>query len=134
MILNVLTPEKSVTRDLAIEAVIVPGEAGQMTILPGHTDLLSGLRAGSFAFKEKGEWSWAFLSGGFVQVYKDKLTVLAETMEFARDVDMAAVELELKEAQNKFKHTDVNNPEYPKIKELKDFAEARFEALKKKTV
>lgn len=134
MILSVLTPEKSVTHDLAVEAIIVPGELGQMTLLPGHTDILSSMTPGSFAYKAKGEWSWAFLSGGFVQVCHDKVTVLAETMEFSHEVDLAAVELDLKEFQNKLKNIQVTSSEYPAIKAQKDLAEARFDALKNKKV
>lgn len=131
MILNVVTPEKSVVRGLEVEAVVLPGEAGQMTVLPGHVNIVSALTHGSFAYKEKGQWSWAFLESGFAQICEQKLTVLAETVEFIHEVDIAAAELELQELVTKSKNIAVGNPEYPAQQKLLERARVRLDTLKK---
>jgi F-type H+-transporting ATPase subunit epsilon len=132
MILNVVTPEKRITAGLDVEAVVLPGALGQMTVLPGHIHLLSSLEAGTFAYKVKGEWTWAFLSAGFVQVADDKVNVLAETMEFAQEVDIAAAELSVNEVVNKLKALKLTDPTYSAVREQKEFAETRLRALKSK--
>ena len=72
--------------------VFVPGELGEMGILPGHAPLLGRLRAGAVRvirnFPDKIEMIW--VSGGFVEVQPHWVTVLADTAVRAADMDAAA--------------------------------------------
>ena len=66
--IDVVTPERAVARGVEVESVILPGAEGQMNILPGHVNLLTSLRGGTFAYLQNGAWTWAVLSGGFAEV------------------------------------------------------------------
>ncbi len=129
--LNIVTPEKSIVSAVGAEAVVLPGELGQMTILPGHINLLTNLKLGSFAYKQAGEWKWAYLSGGFAQVSGGKVNVLAETVELAHDINLAEAELALTNATEKLKASKAENANYPALVAEKDLAQARVDAAKK---
>jgi len=126
--LSVVTPEKAIVSGIDTEAVVLPGELGQMTILPGHTSLLTNLGLGSFAYKQEGIWKWAYLTGGFAQVGEDKMTVLAETVELAHEIDVAEAELELKNISEKLKNIKVDNTDYPALQAQKDLLSAKLAA------
>ena len=132
LILSVVTPEKSIVNQISTEAIVLPGEAGQLTLLPGHINFITSLSHGSFGYKVSGEWQIAFLSGGFTQVYDGKVTVLAETMEMAAELDIAAAELQLQEITNKIKNLKVDSPEYATASMIKDMSIARIKAAQKK--
>ena len=133
MILSVVTPDKSMVKNLTVESVVLPGELGQMTILPGHVSLITALSHGSFAYKEKdkSEWRLAFLNGGFAQVTNNEVMVLAETMEFASEVDIAQAELEVQSLNQKLKLVKLDSAEYPELNNKKIIAESRLAATKK---
>ena len=132
LILSVVTPEKSIVNQISTDAIVLPGEMGQLTLLPGHINFITSLSHGSFGYKVNGEWQIAFLSGGFTQVYDGKVTVLAETMELAAELDVAAAELQLQEITNKIKNLKVNSPEYATASMSKEMAVARIKAAQKK--
>lgn len=129
--LDVVTPEKSVVRDVSIDSVILPGQRGQMNALPAHVNLMTALTMGSFAYRTGGEWKWGFLSGGFAQIRDGRITVLAETMDLAQEIDLAQAELELQSAVEKMKKIAVNSAEYSALAHKKAHAEARLLVAKK---
>ncbi len=127
IILNIVTPEKKITSDLPVESVVIPGEQGQMTILPDHADLLTSLRPGSFAYKAQGKWTWAFLNDGFAQIHKNTLTVLAETMELAKEIDKARAQRALSNAKEILEKP--GSVEYEQATLARERAEARINVL-----
>lgn len=76
----------------AARRVFVPGELGEMGILPGHAPLLARLRAGVVRvvrnLPEAIEMIW--VSGGFVEVQPHQVTILADTAVRADGMDVAA--------------------------------------------
>lgn len=132
--LNVVTPERSIVKDVAVSSIVLPGEAGQLDILPGHTNLITVLKQGTFGYRVNGsdDWQIAFLSGGFAQVYGSRVTVLAETLEMAAELDVARAELDLQEANSKLKSVKVGSPEYAIYIAAKTMAEAKLSTSKKK--
>lgn len=130
--LNVVTPEKSVAKDLEVESVILPGTNGQMNVLPGHVNLLTSLRPGSFAYLVKGAWQWAVLSGGFAEVVGDKVIVLAETVEMQRELDAARAEQAFKRASEDLKKLKHGSDEYAGAMAARERAEARVRFSKER--
>jgi F-type H+-transporting ATPase subunit epsilon len=130
--LSVVTPERSILKETAVESIILPGSAGQFNVLPGHTNFLSTLRYGIFAYLVKGEWQIAFLSGGFTQIFDGKVTVLAETVEMAQELDLAKAEHELQTVQGKLKAAKVGTPEYSSLALDLELAKGKVRAAQKK--
>ncbi len=71
--------------------LIVPGAEGELGILPKHSPLLSGLRSGELIITNGDEVDEVFVSGGYMEVQPDKVTILADTAERASDMDEAEI-------------------------------------------
>jgi len=132
LLLSVVTPERSIVKDAIVESIVLPGEMGQFNILPGHTNFITALRHGVFGYRVQGEWQIAFLSGGFTQVCDGKVTVLAETVEMANELDLAKAELDLQSATGKLKSARVGSVEYTEISTEIAQVNARLRAIQKK--
>jgi F-type H+-transporting ATPase subunit epsilon len=74
------------------DMIIVPGEAGQMGILPNHAPLLSTLKFGILTVRTKGVEEYFTVAGGVVEVQPDIITVLADAAENVREIDISRAE------------------------------------------
>jgi len=89
--LEIVTPDRTVASK-PVSYVGVPGVEGEFGILPNHVPLLSALGIGDLYFRceEKNNEPWhVFVSGGFVEVSGNRVTVLAEAAELAETIDIA---------------------------------------------
>ena len=86
----VATAEREVYRGEA-QMLVAPGVAGELGILPKHAPLLCALTAGELRITVGNEEiDEVFVSGGFMEVQPDMITVLADSAERATDIDEAA--------------------------------------------
>ena len=90
--LEVVTPERRVLAD-PVDMVTVPGLGGELGILPGHTPLISQLHTGVLTYVQDGKSSQLHVSGGFVEVRDDHVSVLAEVAERPEEIDAARARL-----------------------------------------
>jgi F-type H+-transporting ATPase subunit epsilon len=74
------------------DIVIVPGEAGQMGILPNHAPLLSTMQFGILTVRYQGREEHFTIAGGVVEVQPDIITVLADAAENVLEIDVARAE------------------------------------------
>ena len=130
--LNVVTPERSILKDTLVESLVLPGAMGQFNVLPQHTNFITTLAHGVFGYRINGEWQIAFLSGGFTQVFAGEVTVLAETVEMAAELDAAKAESELQSLNAKLKAAKAGTDEYTVLALAADQAGARVKAAQKK--
>ena len=72
--------------------VLAPGAEGELGVLPRHLPLLTPLRAGMIKVRNEGDEQFFFVSGGFLEVLPDRVTVLADAAERADDIDEARAE------------------------------------------
>ena len=77
MKVSVISPEKTVY-DGEADSVVVPAWDGQLGIMKGHAPMLVLLGEGEMRIKEAGSEERFFISGGFLQVVNDVVTVLSE--------------------------------------------------------
>ncbi|GAB2729266.1 F0F1 ATP synthase subunit epsilon [Halomonas garicola] len=95
---NIVSAEASIYSG-SVEQVIASGTAGDLGILPGHAPLLTSLKPGPVRVKlEGGSEESFFVSGGFMEVQPDVVTILADSATRARDLDEAAAEEARREA------------------------------------
>src|ERR1700694_3881953 len=90
--LEVVTPERRALVE-SVEMVTVPGFGGELGILPGHTPLISQLQTGVLSYVKDGRTFQLHVSGGFVEVNQDRVSVLAEIGELTEEVDAARARL-----------------------------------------
>jgi F-type H+-transporting ATPase subunit epsilon len=89
---EIVTPEKTVLKEDVIE-VTVPTQEGEVTILPHHSPLVANLKPGVLVLKKAdGSADVAFIAGGFLEVLRNKVVVLADTAERAEKIDLVKVE------------------------------------------
>ena len=74
-----------------VERIIASGELGDLGVEPGHAALLSPLKPGPVRIvKQGGEEEVIYVSGGYLEVQPNSVTVLADTASRADDLDEAA--------------------------------------------
>lgn len=85
--LDIVSAERSIFSGRA-KMVIVTGDQGEIGILPGHTQLLAALKPGQIRYvTPEGKEEFLYVSGGFVEVQPDIVTVLADTILRAVEID-----------------------------------------------
>ncbi len=106
MRLTIVTAEELIYSD-DVDMVVAPGALGELGILPHHASFMTMIDPGELRVKKGEEELSLAISGGFLEVHKDKMIILADTAERAEDIDMAKASqakkqaLELLEAQPK---------------------------------
>jgi F-type H+-transporting ATPase subunit epsilon len=96
--LEVVTPERRVLAE-AVDSVNVPGANGELGILPGHTPLISQLQTGVLSYAQGGSTHRLHVSGGFVEVNEDRVSVLAEVAEHPEEIDAARARMAREHAE-----------------------------------
>ncbi len=81
--------------------VSAPGSEGRMGILPRHAALLTTLQPGELRIELNGAEEPLFVSGGFLEVSNNNVTVLADTAERAEEIDEARAEEARRRAQER---------------------------------
>ena len=71
-----------------VDIVVLPGESGEMGILPKHAPLLSTLKFGILKVRVKDVEEVFAVSGGVVEVQPDIVTVLADAAENVEEIDI----------------------------------------------
>jgi F-type H+-transporting ATPase subunit epsilon len=90
--LEVVTPERRVLSE-GVDSVVIPGLGGELGILPGHTPLISQLKTGVLSYTQGGRTVQMLVSGGFLEVRDDHVSVLAEIAERPEEIDAAGARL-----------------------------------------
>jgi F-type H+-transporting ATPase subunit epsilon len=109
--------------------IALPGEAGELGILPGHTPLISRIRPGAVRIeKEDGDEEFVFVAGGILEIQPGVVTVLADTAIRGRDLDEAKAEQARKEAMEALSNTG-SNIEYAAAQAELTYATAQLAAI-----
>jgi F-type H+-transporting ATPase subunit epsilon len=99
LVLEIVTPERVVISEEGVESVTVPGSEGELTLLPRHAALMTALRPGALVVRKGGTETDIALSGGFLEIKDDKVTILADTAERSDEIDAARAEAARQRAQ-----------------------------------
>ena len=85
--LEVITPEKLALREV-VDEVVVPGLGGELGVLPDHTPLVSQLQTGVLTYRQGSEKKSMHVSGGFVEVLPDRVSVMSDVAERPEEIDL----------------------------------------------
>lgn len=86
--LDIVTAERDVLHEEGLDIVIAPGSQGQLGILPQHAPLMTMIEPGELRARRGNEETVVVLSGGFLEVRDDVVTILADTAEQAEEIDV----------------------------------------------
>ena len=100
MLLEIVTAESLVYSE-EIDVLVAPGIDGELGILPRHAPLLTALKPGEIRVVKDGEDTYMAVSGGFMEVIGNKITILADTAERVEDIDVERAEEALKLAEER---------------------------------
>ena len=100
MQLDIVTAERLVSSD-QVDVLVAPGGDGELAILPHHAPLLTTLKPGEMRVVKDGEESYIAVSGGFLEMIGNTVTVLADTAERADEIDVERSEEALRRAQER---------------------------------
>ena len=87
---DVVSAEESVFSGL-VEFVVLPGETGELGILPGHTPLMTRVKPGAVRLRlpDQEAEELIFVAGGMLEVQPNRVTVLVDTAIRGKDLDEA---------------------------------------------
>jgi F-type H+-transporting ATPase subunit epsilon len=100
--IDIVTAERIVYSAEA-DAVIAPGVAGQLGILPHHAPLMTTLQAGELVVRKGVQEEIIAISGGFLEVRPDRIIVLADQAERAEEIDVSRAAEARKRAEERLK-------------------------------
>ena len=100
MRLEIVTAERVVYSE-DVDILVAPGIDGELGILPGHAPLLTALQPGEIRVVKDSDESYIAVSSGFVEVLANKVTILADTAEYAEEIDIERAEEALKRAEER---------------------------------
>jgi len=100
---EVVTAERVVRVEQGVDALIAPGSEGQLAILPKHAALMTTLDAGELVIRRAQQEEAFALSGGFMEVRNDKVTILADAAESAEEIDVTRAEEARARAEQRLK-------------------------------
>ena len=100
MQLQIITAEREVFSG-EVDALVAPGVAGQLGILPNHAPLMTVLEPGELLVRAGGDESFLALSGGYLEVLGNQVIVLADAAEDVDEIDEARAQEALARAQER---------------------------------
>ena len=100
MRLEIVTAERVVySEDVSI--LVAPGSDGELGILPSHAPLLTTLDPGEIRVTKDGEETYMAVSGGFLEVLGNRVTILADTAEHVEEIDLERAQIALRRAEER---------------------------------
>ena len=124
--LSIVTAEQPVLDRDDVQRVIVPTTEGQITVLPSHAALMASLDVGELIAVGSDGPEEIVVHGGFIQVLRDEVTVLADAAERVDEIDEARAEEARDRAQARLEGSVAAD-------EVVDLARARLSLLRAET-
>jgi F-type H+-transporting ATPase subunit epsilon len=87
LLLEVVTPDRQVV-STEVDIVVLPGVQGQFGVLVNHIPFLSALEIGEMYYRKGGQVDYIVLGGGFAEVTGEKVTVLVDSAERGKEIDL----------------------------------------------
>ncbi|MDP5276829.1 F0F1 ATP synthase subunit epsilon [Chengkuizengella axinellae] len=85
--LEIVTPERKVYSQ-GVNMIVVTGVEGQLGILPNHIPLVTALKVAPMKIKTGNDEEIIAVHGGFMEVSKEKVVILADVAERAGEIDV----------------------------------------------
>ena len=86
MRLEIITAEQEVYSE-DVDVLVAPGLEGQLGILPHHAPLMTVIQPGEIMIRKDGEESYLAVTGGFMEVLGNKVTILADACEPSDEIN-----------------------------------------------
>ena len=84
-----------------VDGIVAPGADGELGVLPNHASLLTVLKPGELRIMKGSEETDIVVTGGFLEVLGNKVTVLADAAERSEEIDITRAEEAVARAQER---------------------------------
>jgi len=108
LLLEIITPEKVVYSD-EVNEIIVQTVNGEIAILPHHVNLLTQISPGEMIVKKGNNLQHLAVTGGFLEVMDNKVSILAEYAIKAQDIEVEKAMEAKKRAEKVMKEKSTDN-------------------------
>lgn len=85
--IEVVTPSRKVL-SREVESLVVPTSEGYIGVLPKHAPLVTNLGIGIARFSAGGKEEKMAICGGFMEIFQDSVSIMADTAELAGEIDV----------------------------------------------
>lgn len=105
LVLEIITPTKVVLNE-EVDELTIPTVNGEISILPNHIDLLTKITPGEMIIRKNNKIEPFAITGGFLEVSKNHISVLADYAMHVNDIEIAKVEEAKQRAEKALKEKD----------------------------
>jgi F-type H+-transporting ATPase subunit epsilon len=101
--IEIVTVQRVVRVETGVDVLIAPGSEGQLAILPRHAALMTTIEPGVLTFRRGTVEEDFAVTGGFMEVRNDHVTILADAAEAAEEIDITRAEAARARAEQRLK-------------------------------
>jgi len=101
---NIVTPDGPVY-DSEVNMIIANTTSGELGLLPGHIPMVAPLQVGVIRLKTEGKTDIVAVSGGFIEVRPDQVSILAPSAEVSSTIDVNRAKEAMKRAEERLNLT-----------------------------
>lgn len=130
--LEIVTGEREVFRG-EVDMINAPGGDGDMGILPKHAPVLSTLKPGVLRVKIGNDTQEFAIGGGFIDIYADRVIVLADSAERADEIDTARAQAARLRAEEMLKNPPANKEDLFRLEAAMRKSEVRLKVANRRT-
>jgi F-type H+-transporting ATPase subunit epsilon len=97
---NIVTPDGPVY-DSEVNMIIANTATGEIGVLPGHIPMVAPLQVGAIRLKKDGQTDIVAVSGGFLEIRPDQVSILAQAAEVSKNIDVDRAKEAVKRAEER---------------------------------
>lgn len=128
ILLEIVTPERKVLAR-EVDEVVMPGQAGELGVLPGHTELLTILKPGRLVMRDGAATELYSVTGGFAEVGHHKVVVLADAAEAAKEIDVERAKAAKAKAEKQLSELEMTSEHFAAAEAALERATVRLEVV-----
>lgn len=130
---DIVTQERTVFSE-QVDAVNLPSPEGRMGILPNHMVMLTALTFGEVVVRRGGEEEYFAIGGGFAEILPHKVTILADSAEYAEEIDVDRAQRAREEAERAMREgVVVDSTSYAQIEAALRRAQVRIDVSRRRS-
>lgn len=129
---DIVTQERTVFSE-EVDAVNLPSPEGRMGILPNHMVMLTALTFGEVVVRRGGEEEYFAIGGGFAEILPHKVTILADSAEYAEEIDVDRAQRAREKAERAMREgVVVDSASYAQIEAALRRAQVRIDVSRRR--
>jgi F-type H+-transporting ATPase subunit epsilon len=129
--LEIITAERTVF-DGDVDVVVAPGSEGDLAILPQHVALMTLLQSGELRYRRSGDDRYLAVSGGFMEVTGERVTVLADTAERVEEIDEARAQEAMERARERVGKRGGSDTDLERAVQAMRRSQVRFQLVRRR--